>query len=130
MILSLTDVKQIVKNIETRPSDDTLFDPARWPRDYACDYVLAHRDDFGVGLAALRRSDALDWMQRNVSGATTIDEVCDILARAYVRENKISVTYCRYCSQPVFETGDALHPQSIGSGGRCPKSPSLVHVVY
>jgi hypothetical protein len=47
------------------------------------------------------RAEASGWLNDNLADPTTKDEVCDLLALAYLKEWNVAAIFCEFCDQPL-----------------------------
>jgi hypothetical protein len=105
MKITPTTVSETIASIESAYGGS--FSAVRWPYTYAFDYVRTHAAAFEVpdpAMNATSRTAVSSWLSENTDSLENKDAVCEVLARAYLRENRIKVTFCKFCDQPLVTT--------------------------
>lgn len=83
--LTIDEVRSTVAEIEAIPTAMERFTPTRYPYTYAYDYLKTHAQEFGLSdkpFVTLSRSDCAELFRGNPNK----DEICRLLADAYLRE--------------------------------------------
>ena len=125
MLLTPKSVNELICTIEARPPEGNFAAP-RWPHTYAYDYLRAHTYDFDVpGVGTPSRTAVLAWLNENLDESSTKDEICELLARAYLRENHIVVTFCKFCDQPLVTAPDSTTWLTSDGNASCSSRDSV-----